>query len=253
MCTLFLVPVTATSEQSTSFWDMIPVIAQGKSLVQLIFGDKDGALKTQENFLNEGLITSQFRSAYSLVTGEPKKAWDIQKKSLSNMQVVIDNVPLLGHIKGGIQLIAGDHDGGWQALKSATSTCGSILGGMLAGPAGAIGGNLLMDSLITTTDFLINQNQSQSHGLISYINNLNKMKPGDHFDAIAGMVIDAKVGHKFETKRGKFVNFGPKNSNENLHQSYELQPLLKNEHLGSSEFVKNTGSMINEPGPSHVT
>jgi len=126
---------TATAEQSTSFWDIIPIIAQGKSLVQFIFGDKEGAVKTQEHFLNEGVGSSQLRSGYFLVTGEPKTALDIQKKFLSNFVGVLDGTPIVGHVKGGIHLLAGDHDHGWQAIKSATSTSGTIVGAIIGGPA----------------------------------------------------------------------------------------------------------------------
>ncbi len=37
----------------------IPVISQFKSLVQVIGGDVEGARKTQEDFINKGIIASQ--------------------------------------------------------------------------------------------------------------------------------------------------------------------------------------------------
>jgi 7-keto-8-aminopelargonate synthetase-like enzyme len=39
--------------------DSVPVLSQVKSLVQVIAGDEEGARKTQENFLQEGIIASQ--------------------------------------------------------------------------------------------------------------------------------------------------------------------------------------------------
>jgi hypothetical protein len=39
--------------------DSVPVLAQAKSLVQVIGGDAEGAKKTQENFFLDGFITSQ--------------------------------------------------------------------------------------------------------------------------------------------------------------------------------------------------
>ena len=37
----------------------IPVVSQIKSLVQVIYGDEDGARKTQEEFARKGIIVSQ--------------------------------------------------------------------------------------------------------------------------------------------------------------------------------------------------
>ena len=42
--------------------DSIPVVSQVKSLVQVIGGDEEGALKTQENFQRTGPIASQINS-----------------------------------------------------------------------------------------------------------------------------------------------------------------------------------------------
>lgn len=113
MSTLLVVSATATEEQSISFWDIIPVISQGKSLFQLIFGEKEDAAKTQKNFLNFGVGPSQLRSVYFVATGEPKKAWGIQKECLSSLEGVLDSTPIVGHMKGGVHLLAGDHDHGW--------------------------------------------------------------------------------------------------------------------------------------------
>lgn len=228
--------MTATEEQKTSLWDMIPVIAQGKSLFQLVFGDKEGALKTQEHFLNEGLGTSQFRSAYFLFTGEPQKALNIQGKFFSNLEQVVDSLPVVGHIKAGIHLIVGDDDHGWHAMKSATSTGGAIVGGIIGGPFGAISGHLMTDLAITGVDAALNGNKSKPHGTIGYVIDINKLKPGDHFDMIASVILDAKAGKKLEAKRDK-NNIG---GNFNRKESIELQPLME-----ETNFEKNAAKTSN--------
>ena len=48
--------------------DSIPVVSQLKSLVQVIGGDEEGALRTQEQFARTGIIASQFNSlAHSIM------------------------------------------------------------------------------------------------------------------------------------------------------------------------------------------
>ena len=42
--------------------DSIPVVSQVKSLVQVIGGDENGALKTQENFIRTAPIAAQINS-----------------------------------------------------------------------------------------------------------------------------------------------------------------------------------------------
>ena len=42
--------------------DSIPIVSQVKSLVQVIGGDENGALKTQENFIRTAPIAAQINS-----------------------------------------------------------------------------------------------------------------------------------------------------------------------------------------------
>lgn len=146
-------------DEQISFVDMVPGVAQLKSGFQLLLGDKDGAAKTQQNFFNDGIVTSQARSTYFLVTGEPNKAWDIQKKFGSNMEPVVDSVPVIGHAIGLVHLAVGDDAHGWDAIKSVTSNTGSMIGGMLGGPLGAVAGHVVTDAAITVTDKIINKDK----------------------------------------------------------------------------------------------
>jgi len=192
------------SGEDTPFWDVIPGTAQLKSIFQLVAGDPSGAKKTQINYLNEGVGPAQFRSAYFVASGDTKKALDIQRKCFSNFEGLIDGLPVVGHVKGGIHLLAGDHDHGWDAIKSATSTTGTILGAVVLGPIGAVGGHLLTDTAITVTDYALNENKSHPYGLIEYFKNINNKAAGEHFDALAGLVVDGWTGSKVKTKTDSF-------------------------------------------------
>ena len=58
---------------------------------------------------------------------------------------VLNGVPVVGHIKGGIHYACGDKDGGDQAMKAASRTTGVLGGGavgILGGPAGMIAGGV---------------------------------------------------------------------------------------------------------------
>jgi len=186
--------------QESSMWDMIPVVAQIKSGVQLMTGDKEGAKKTQMSFLNEGFGTSQARSAFFLVTSEPDKAWEIQKKFGSNLEGTVESVSVLGHVKSITHLMAGDRESSWRAMKSATSGTFTVFGGVLGGPVGAIAVQVLSDAAISVVDKMIKGNRSTGHGVINYLSHLPEQKIGDHFDMALGMASTGLIGKGIKTK-----------------------------------------------------
>jgi len=58
---------------------------------------------------------------------------------------VVDNVPVVGHVKGAVHYVCGDKEGGDKAMKSASRTSGVIIGGAVgiaAGPAGMVAGGI---------------------------------------------------------------------------------------------------------------
>lgn len=74
---LFLAVIAAAMvacEHVVPFFDTVPLISQLKSGFQLVTGDTKGAAETLEHYVNEGIVPAQARSAYFLVTGNPKKA-----------------------------------------------------------------------------------------------------------------------------------------------------------------------------------
>jgi len=175
--------------EDIAIWDMFPLVSQLKSGFQMLTGDVDGATNTQRNFLNDGVGPSQVRSVVYLVTGEPKRALDVQTKFVVNMGKVAEGVPIVGYTKGVVHLITGDGNAGWNAIKSATSSTGAVVGALGGGPIGAVGGHLLVDALITTVDYAIHGEQAKAHGFLDYLKNINHLDSGNHFDAIAELTM----------------------------------------------------------------
>jgi len=241
--------ISTTIVSGTSLWDVIPGTAQIKSLFQLVAGDPNGAANTQLNYLNQGVGPAQLRSAYFAVKGDTKKALDIQGKCFSNLEGLIDGIPVVGHIKGGVHLLAGDHDHGWDALKSATTTSGAIVGATVLGPFGALAGHFSTDLAITILDVLLNGNKPQPHGLIEYLKNIRKKDAGEHFDALAGLAMESVTGSKFETKTGSFnlAKTVKDNSKNVIALSYrdllqaEAEDSVLEKQQGMFEWSENSG------------
>lgn len=188
------------AECTTSYWDMLPLLSQIKSGFQLLSGDLDGALQTQDNFFNDGFVTSQARSVYALVTGRPGEAWAIQKEFGANLGQIVDCVPVLGHAKGIMHFVLGQPDEGWAAVKQATSTTGAVAGGVIAGPVGAIAGHLWTDAAIGIVDGFVSQTEPKTHGVFTYLSNIENASSGDHFDALAAVGTTGVTGKFVRTK-----------------------------------------------------
>lgn len=127
-----LIVINGPQNVDASFWDSIPVISQIKSAVQAIAGDTDGAKKTQENFVNQAPIISQAKSLGEAIAGDNEAAKKTQEQFLHEfIEPVADNTPVVGHIKGGIHIAAGDTEHGEQILKGASSATAALIGGIL--------------------------------------------------------------------------------------------------------------------------
>lgn len=211
--TMCLALESAVCEEPTiSLFDMVPGVAQLKSMVQLLVGDADGALKTQTNFLNNGLITSQARTVYFFVTGDPSKAGDIQLTFLGNLECVVDGVPGVGHVKGIYHLLNDETERGLRSIKSSTSSVGTVVGAIGGGPLGAVGGHVVADLLISGVDKLVRGNNSEPHGIVEYVENFSHVDSGGHFDVIAGLAVDA-AGAK--AAKGKKIRYQRLRDNAN--------------------------------------
>lgn len=197
-----VLPFMVHGEDSTSILDVIPLVSQTKSGLQFILGDADGAMETQKNFLKEGLGPSQVRSVYHLVNGNPTEALNIQKKFVSNLEPIVDGTPVIGHAKGIGHLLTGNQEHGWHAIKSATSSTGTIVGGFFGGPAGAVAGHLVTDVLISGGESAIT-GEVKTHGLVDYVRNIDTLKTGEHLDTLSGLFFDVHGGKVVTNKKRK--------------------------------------------------
>ncbi|KAF6206765.1 hypothetical protein GE061_018001 [Apolygus lucorum] len=168
----------------SSFFDSMPIVSQLKSLVQVIGGDADGARRTQENFLNTAAVVSQIKSAIHAAQGE---------KYAKNLEELANSLPVVGHVKGGVHIALGDEEKGVTIIKGATSSTGAVIGGIVAGPAGAVLGGTATDALITGIDSAVHQ-EFKPHGIVDYAANFDNKDVGEHFDVLAGIGLDVAGG-----------------------------------------------------------
>ena len=76
--------------------DYIPGISQVKSAMQLVLGNTEGALKTQDNFTRSFPVVSQVRARVEYLSGNKAAA----KETIEAEGAFIDGIPVVGHEKG---------------------------------------------------------------------------------------------------------------------------------------------------------
>ncbi|BES99897.1 Hypothetical protein NTJ_12716 [Nesidiocoris tenuis] len=185
-----------------SIFDMIPVVSQMKSLVQVIAGDAEGARQTQENFADFMPVVSQVKSLVHAAADDEDAARRTQQRFLNNMESIADSTPLIGQVKGITHIAVGDEERGVEIIKGATSSTGALIGGVFGGPAGAVVGNVAADGLITAIQSVENGKHSP-YGTIDYVANIDKKDPGEHFDVWAGVGMDVGGGVLAKKAAGK--------------------------------------------------
>jgi len=128
---------------------------------------------------------------------------------------VLNGVPVVGHIKGGIHYACGDKDGGDQAMKAASRTTGVLGGGavgILGGPAGMIAGGVAggaaMDGITTGVESAVKGKYTPSGQIASWTNLVNADNP----QAVVGgivQVVMTPVGDAFAGRGvGKVIKKG---------------------------------------------
>lgn len=180
--------------------DAIPVLSQTKSFIQFACGQKKEAKQTQINFSRQCPVVSQVRSAVEGIKGDKKAARETQKECGRFLLNLVNGVPVVGHIKGGIQYALGDSDAGDVALKAASHTSGVMAGGavgfLVCGPVGAvvlgIGGGAAMDATITAVDTQI-KGKLQPYGFVEPF--ADPKNAGKWCDAVGGIIFDGLTGH----------------------------------------------------------
>lgn len=223
---LLLVATTTmpASVHSTSLTDMVPGLAQLKSIFQLITEDTEGAKQTQLNFINDGLITSQARSLYFLMDRDVAKALEIQKDFGGNLEPIIDGIPVVGHIKSIFQLAHGDVEKGLKTMETATSSTGAVAGGLLGGPAGAIIGKVLTDGFITAAERVLRPEDSEPHGVFNSLSIAHNSTSSELFDSMVDLTMAGGVG-KIKS-RPTPINRGYQRLPNGYRNPYQLETLM---------------------------
>lgn len=130
--------------------DGIPLISQAKSLVQIFSGDIEGARKTQENFSRQIPIV---RSIVESSIGNSDEVKKVQEQFLGGfLEPLVDNTPVIGHVKGAIHMVVGDTERGQEIMKGATNTGLVMVGSALGGPGAVISPSLLTNRLCSTVN-----------------------------------------------------------------------------------------------------
>ena len=184
--------------------DAAPGWSQGKSLVQWMCGDTEGAWRTQVNFSQRFPFVSQVRSIVQLSQGDKKGAWETQKQFVGGVGDLVNGAPLVGHAKGVVHYVCGDREGGDRAMKSASRTTGVIMGAtagfMMGGPAGAAAGGVVggavTDGITTGVDSAVH-NEFRPAGIVGQATNLhsNPRDPGQWVDVAGTVTFDALTGY----------------------------------------------------------
>ncbi|CAE7248371.1 unnamed protein product [Symbiodinium sp. CCMP2456] len=191
-------------QQAQVMVDWFPGLSQTKSLVQLIAGDVKGAERTQQNFIRQCPGVSQVTSAVQAIAGDTKGAAETQKQFGGAMSGLVDGIPVVGHIKGGIHYACGDSEGGERAMKGASRTVGAIGGGVggfcVGGPVGAVAGGMAggaaVDGITTGMDSAV-KGEFRPSGVVESVKNMadGKADAGDIFDFGAGLAMDGAAGY----------------------------------------------------------
>lgn len=107
---------------------------------------------------------------------------------------VTSGLPVVGHVKGGIQLALGDKEGGQATLLAATRTTGVIGGGLVGiagGPAGMVAGGMAggvaMDGLITGAESL-DHGEYRPHGSLEA---WRKVANAESAEDVVGGIVDS--------------------------------------------------------------
>jgi len=129
-----------------------PVLSQAKSLVQVMTFDLDGSLETQSIFIKRCVGVSQVNSLVRVcaagvcrlvddfdgVDDQLNKAREAQVECADDIGVIINYIPVVGHLKAGAHYLNGDAQDATDAVTSATHTTVQIIG-CVAGTAAGVG------------------------------------------------------------------------------------------------------------------
>ena len=110
------------------------VNAASNTIVRHVGETAGSAVATAGTAVAAGVTLGQIdginKAVVSCAKNTEKAAIQSGKEALNNVNLV-DGVPVVGHVKGGIHYIAGDKDGGERAMNAASKTTRVITGGIV--------------------------------------------------------------------------------------------------------------------------
>ncbi|XP_062607098.1 uncharacterized protein LOC134268873 [Saccostrea cucullata] len=234
--------------------DWIPVVSQTKSAVQAIFGDCEGAKRTQENFSRQCPVVSQVRSAVEAIAGDEEAARETQYEFGRNVSGIANAIPVVGHVKGAIHYAVGDNEGGDNAMKSASRTVGVMAGGaagfVTAGPPGAVLGGIAggdaMDLVITGADSAVH-GEFRPYGYISQMEEIseNPTDPGNWFDTVAMVAGDGACGYAAGKATIPAKKFLEKRAIRNQFEA-QRNPLVENVGMSDAKDFVNAADRMRD-------
>uniref|UniRef100_A0A0G4GHV6 UBA domain-containing protein n=1 Tax=Chromera velia CCMP2878 TaxID=1169474 RepID=A0A0G4GHV6_9ALVE len=202
----------------------IPLVSQVKSAVQALAGDVEGARQTQVEFSRTCPVVSQLTSLFhATVRRDNEEAKRVQEEFLEALGSAADNTPVVGHVKGAIHHLHGDGERRDQALKLASRSVGTVVGGAagaVAGPGSAVGlavaGGLLMETLINGIDEKLNGRKATLIGVRGSIEaarfaqqeRRDSRIAGHLFDGFVILAADGAAGFAFSRGSGPSVTGG---------------------------------------------
>lgn len=123
----FIDNATRLFEQAGAVTDVLPVLAQVKSLVKYADGDAEGAWETQDTFSKRCPVLSQIRSYTEVAVGNTASASETKREFMEKTWSHMDSVPFVGHINGMVQSMRKDSLKGREAFQKANTTVAMML------------------------------------------------------------------------------------------------------------------------------
>lgn len=115
----------------------LPLVKVG---FQAVTGHKDKAKETCNQWILENPITAAGIYTKACIKGERKLREEVGRVQLGNISSAFNGVPAVGHVKGLVHNICGDHDSAKEAYIAASRATSVILGGIAGGlVGGAVG------------------------------------------------------------------------------------------------------------------
>lgn len=177
-------------------------------------------------------------SVLQLVTGDVDGAIETQQRFVDGVSRTVDGIPIVGHAKAVIHYACDDTEGGDRAMMSATRTTqvmaagavGFLAGGPVGAVAGGVVGGVTFDTNVTIIDSAFH-NEYRPSGTIGALDNvLKNPNAGDIFDTCFIFVSDGLNGYS----GGRLVNAIARGSKSSAGPSGKQPP----KPLGAAKLAK---------------